>query len=442
MLANLILIGFSLKFVCGNVADVVLSCSLVEEGVGLSGMTGGSSFSRAPATLVFRDVAVASDESLDLLPPFVAPSLLDPDAIIIEAKESCEEHFPLVPPPQSSSPEVPNVEVLLHADCNDLEVTCEMSQYSVSKALRRSDLTYFMVSISVEAVSFSVTLILQTLAVLEPSTLTQSKLGLPLSPTGTLPTEVVFLVFSQRNSISARLRSDAVLHCSFRHPEVPPEQEVAIGWRLQHKGKGWKVLHMETRLDEAEPRAVVHEERRGSSLNVTQVVDGDASVTLTKLKVRDEGSYICSVSLGPFKAQQIIQLHLLQPPQVSLSQQKLVLKAEPQTLSCHCSEYYPLDVQMEWWLLFPTDTEPTVSEDQGSLSSHRQHGDGSYSLTSQLTVPSTATPGTKIICKVSHRALSTPLSVSLVVMSPQTNSYWWIVGFLIVTAIFFYQVMN
>lgn len=55
----------------------------------------------------------------------------------------------------------------------------------------------------------------------------------------------------------------------------------------------------------------VHEERRGSSLNVTQVVNGDASVTLTKLKVKDEGSYICSVQLGPFKAQQIIQLHLL-----------------------------------------------------------------------------------------------------------------------------------
>uniref|UniRef100_A0A674P353 TAP binding protein like n=1 Tax=Takifugu rubripes TaxID=31033 RepID=A0A674P353_TAKRU len=280
MLANLILIGFSLK--------CCTSCSLVEEGVGLSGMTGGSSFSRAPATLVFRDVAVASDESLDLLPPFVAPSLLDPDAIIIEPH----------------SPEVPNVEVLLHADCNDLEVTCEMSQYSVSKALRRSDLTYFMVSISVEAVNFSVTLILQTLAVLEPSMLHR----VPLC------SSVVFLVFSQRNSISARLRSDAVLHCSFRHREVPPEQGSAV-----------------------------HEERRGSSLNVTQVVDGDASVTLTKLKVRDEGSYICSVSLGPFKAQQIIQLHLLQPPQVSLSQQKLVLKAEPQTLNVQVYSY--------WWIV-------------------------------------------------------------------------------------------
>lgn len=45
-----------------------------------------------------------------------------------------------------------------------------------------------------------------------------------------------------------------------------------------------------------------------------------------------------------------------EPPQVSLSQQKLVLKAELQTLSCHCSEYYPLDVQVckrHWMVTWP-----------------------------------------------------------------------------------------
>lgn len=38
--------------------------------------------------------------------------------------------------------------------------------------------------------------------------------------------------------------------------------------------------------------------------------EGDASVTLTKLKVFDEGTYICTVSLGPFHAQQVIQLRI------------------------------------------------------------------------------------------------------------------------------------
>lgn len=57
--------------------------------------------------------------------------------------------------------------------------------------------------------------------------------------------------------------------------------------------------------------SAVRKERQGSSVNITQIVaEGDASVILTKLKVMDEGSYICTVSLGSFHAQQIIKLHL------------------------------------------------------------------------------------------------------------------------------------
>lgn len=80
---------------------------------------------------------------------------------------------------------------------------------------------------------------------------------------------------------------------------------------------------------------------------------------------------------------------------------------------------YVFSFQMEWSFLSPTDTEPTVFQDQGSLSSHRQHGDGTYSQSSHLTVPSSVSPGTKITCTVSHLALDAPISVSLVVESPQ-----------------------
>lgn len=272
--------------------------------------------------------------------------------------------FPPSTPSTVSSPEIPNVDLLLHADCNDLEVMCEMSQYSVEGAQNTSGVAQFIVSVGVEAMKFSIALILQTLAVEEHSTLVQNRLGLPLSLSGTLSSEggdnpdsfsfcpvpqavtqafcfcssVVFLVFSQRNSVSAQLKSDAVLHCGFRQQEAQPVQEVAVEWRLQHRGKGWKVLQTKTRLDGTEQSAVgeccvdggmngwmqrlvafstcislvVHEERQGSNVNLTQLVaKGDASVMLAKLKVMDEGSYICSVSLGPFHAQQIIQLQLL-----------------------------------------------------------------------------------------------------------------------------------
>ncbi|XP_035528547.1 tapasin-related protein [Morone saxatilis] len=432
MMIEGILFGCFLTCVCANgVADVVLSCALVEEGVGMGGMGGGALFTRTPATLVLRDVAVPPDESLETLTPFVPPSIPDPDAILLEAKVS--------------SPEIPNVDVLLHADCNEQEVMCEISRYSPQGSQESSDPAYFMVSLNVEGVEFSTSLILQTLMVeKDQSTLIQNKLGLPLSQSGTLLTEVIFVVFSHKKSVSAPLRGDVLLNCGFKQQEIPLAQEVGIEWRLQHRGKGQKVLDMKTRVDDAEGNTVVRAERRGSSIDVTKVVgEGDASVTLSKLKVLDEGTYICTVSIGLFHAQQVIQLHVIQPPQVSLSEEKLVLNTKSrQTLSCHCAKYYPLDAQMEWSSLSPTDTEATVFPDQGSLSSHRQHGDGTYSLSSHLTVPSSISPGTKITCRVSHPALEAPLSVSLVVESSPTDSYWWVLGFLVVTVLFFYQVMR
>ena len=65
---------------------MVLSCSLVEEGGGLGGMGGGGMFTRTPATLVLRDLAVTPDLSPETLTPFVPNPIPNADAIIIEAK--------------------------------------------------------------------------------------------------------------------------------------------------------------------------------------------------------------------------------------------------------------------------------------------------------------------------------------------------------------------
>lgn len=89
-----------------------------------------------------------------------------------------------------SSPEIPNVDVLLHADCNEQEVMCEISHYTPRGSEESSDVTYFMVSLNVKEVNFRTVLIMQTLAVKkDESTLIQNKLGLPLSQSGTLLTE-------------------------------------------------------------------------------------------------------------------------------------------------------------------------------------------------------------------------------------------------------------
>uniref|UniRef100_A0A3Q2PF39 TAP binding protein like n=1 Tax=Fundulus heteroclitus TaxID=8078 RepID=A0A3Q2PF39_FUNHE len=488
--------GCFLTFVnADGVADVVLSCSLVEEGAGLGGMGGGALFTRTPATLVLRDVPVGPDESLDTLTPFVPPSVPDPDLILFENKGDSfflqrlasvsVKSAPFVlnlsrSVPAVSSAEIPNAVMLLHADCNELEVMCEISRYAPRGLPERSDPAYFMVSLSVEGLDISTSLILQTLPVeKDQSTLTQNKLSLPLSQSGTLQTKgwtkqgnhqifisflekfflhsnmlsllslpfcvtVIFLVFSNINSVSAPLRGDVLLNCGFKQEETSLAPEVGLEWRLQHRGKGRKVLEMKRELDNTEGATVVHGERKGSSVDAAQALrEGNVSMSLTELKVGDEGTYICTVNLGNFHAQQVIQLHIVQPPQVSLSEEKLILqKSSPQTLSCHCAKYYPLDTQMEWFFLPPTESEPKLFPNQGSLSSHRQHGDGTFSLSSHITIPPSFSPGTKITCKVSHPAMDEPLYVSIVVESPQPDSYWWVLGFLVVTVLFFYQVMK
>ncbi|KAM6910260.1 tapasin-related protein [Xenentodon cancila] len=428
---EVIFIGYFMTHVYADgVADVVLSCSLVEEGAGLGGMGGGALFTRTPATFVLRDVAVGPDEPLETLTPFVPPSVPDPDLLLFETKVS--------------SPEIPNADMLLHADCNDQEVLCEISRYSPQGLQGSSGPAYFMVSLSVEELAFSTTLILENLPVEKhQSSLIQSKLGLPLSESGTLLTKVIFLVFSPVSSVSALLRDDVLLNCGFKQQEIPLAQEVGIEWRLQHRGKGQKVLEMKTKLDDTDG-TVVNFDRKGSSINPAEVVtEGNVSMTLTRLKVVDEGTYICTVSVGHFHAQQVIKLNIKKPPDVSLSTEKLVLeKNSAQTLSCHSSKYYPLDAQMEWFSLSATDAEPELLKDQGSLTSHRQHGDRTFSLASHLSVSSSMSAGTKIICRVSHPALETPIDVSVVVESPEPDSYWWVLGFLIITVLFFYQVMK
>ncbi|KAM9782525.1 tapasin-related protein [Neosynchiropus ocellatus] len=409
-----------------GVADVVLSCSLVEEASALGGGAGtGSPFSRTPATLVLKDIPVSSEEDVETLTPFVPPSVPDPAAIMFETKVS--------------SPEIPNAEVLLHADCDDLEVVCEISSYSPRGSSDRPGAHFFMASINVGEADFSSTLILQTLAPAE-SFMVHPRLDLPLSRAGTLLTEVVFLMFTHTVSIPGSVSGDAHLHCGFLQKDKAPVQEVDVDWRLQHRGRGVRILEAKARSDDLEGGSTVIIKRSNSSIDAAQVVsEGNASLSLSGLKVSDQGTYICSIAVGRFYGQQVVQLRISQPPAVSLSEDSLVQRGSPQTLSCNCRKYFPLDVQMEWSSQSPTDSEPVVLADQGSLSSHQQHGDGTFTLSSRLTVRADVPAGTKITCTVSHSALDSPVSLSVLVQPADTVNYLGILGFLIITGLFFYQ---
>ncbi|KAK0149717.1 Tapasin-related protein [Merluccius polli] len=405
----------------------------------------GDPFNRRPATLVLRDVAITPDQVPDTITPFIAPSVPDPDAILIEATVS--------------SPAIPDVDLLLHADCNEQEVTCEISHYyphipSDDDDDRVARTHFFIATVDLEGGGLSTTLVLQTLEVQRDpdpggQAPVEGRLGMPLSQSGSLLTEVVFLVFSNEKTLLAPLGSDALLHCGFRQREMGQEvgQEMGVEWWFQHQGRGVKVVDLKMSTHSQEHSEAVNFKREGSSVDAALLVaDGDASMTLQKVKVSDEGTYICTVHVGTFQAQQAVKLHAYKPPRVSLSEDKLVSQEFPHKLSCHCQNYYPMDAKMEWFSVSPDDAETTDLSGQISLSGHRQHSDGTLSMSSYLYLEQGSfPPGTTLTCRVTHQALAAPINTSLVVQEPTpvpTDSYWMVLGFLLITVMFFYQLMK
>ncbi|XP_043117496.1 tapasin-related protein isoform X2 [Puntigrus tetrazona] len=419
-----------LSLVCGlEGADVVLSCSLIEEGGGTGGMMSGAMFTRTPSTLVFRDLVGNQGLSEELVTPYEPPETPNADDLIFELS--------------LRSIQIPNADLLLHADCNEQEVVCEVSRYVPRGADLDSLPAHFIGSVQLDGGGLSLTLVLQTLhseTQSDTQPLIQSKLDLPLSQSGTLQTEVVFVVFSRVPSIAAPIGGDVLLDCGFRQKESVPGQDVALEWRIQHRGNGRKILDMKARQTEADVGQDLFVDREGASAEADLLVrDGNASLTLRRLKVSDEGTYICTVGSGEFQTQQIVHLHITQPPRITLSEEKLIFQdTTPQKLSCHCHRYYPLDVQVEWFSQEPSEEEPVSLSKDSSLSSHRQHSDGTYSLSSHLTLrPGENPPGTVITCRVSHSTLETPTDVALTVDKPEPQTVLWTIVLMLVISVFF-----
>ncbi|KAK1795150.1 hypothetical protein P4O66_010330 [Electrophorus voltai] len=359
-------------------ADVVLSCSLIEEGGGMGGMMGGSHFTRTPATLVLRDLPMNSDLSSETITPYNPPDTPNADDLIFEVIVS--------------SFEIPEAESLLHADCNEQQVICELSQYVPRGTNPDSLASYFIGSIHLEGGGISFTLVLQTTSnENEKAPLIQSKLNLPLSQWGTLLTDAVFVVYSRSPSVVASIGDDVNLDCGYKQRDTPSDQNVGLEWRWQHRGNGRKILDMKAQ------------------------------------RLETEG--------GTQEA-----------PRVLLNEKNVVFQDElPKKLNCHCERYFPLDVKVEWFSQPPTQTESISLTEKASLSSHQQHSDGTFSLTSFLVIrPSEQPPGTVLTCRVSHFALQTPKDISLTVetLEPAGEYNWMVLATLVLSILFLYQALS
>lgn len=109
----------------------------------------------------------------------------------------------------------------------------------------------------------------------------------------------------------------------------------------------------------------------------------------------------------------------LEPPRVRVIPAVVSFEREvTTTLTCNIAGYYPLDVSVSWTQKTPED-DAEIPLSNARFSSHRQSQDGTYSITSYLSISSaTAQAPATYSCHVSHVALAEPISVSAHLKAP------------------------
>ncbi|XP_021269173.1 tapasin [Numida meleagris] len=229
---------------------------------------------------------------------------------------------------------------------------------------------------------------------------------------GATAAAVSLAVLTHTPTLRGRVGSPIHLHCAFAAPPSP----FVLEWRHQSRGAGRVLLAYDSATARA-PRATP-----GAELLLgTRDGDGVTAVTLRLAEPApgDEGTYICSVFLPHGHAQTVLQLHVFEPPKVTLSPKNLVVAPGTSAeLRCHVSGFYPLDVAVTWQRRSGGSRTSRSAGDtvvDTWTSGHRRAADGTYSRTAEARlVP--ARPqhhGDVYTCVVTHTALTKPMRVSV-----------------------------
>uniref|UniRef100_A0A665VDB2 Dehydrogenase/reductase (SDR family) member 13b.1 n=1 Tax=Echeneis naucrates TaxID=173247 RepID=A0A665VDB2_ECHNA len=239
-----------------------------------------------------------------------------------------------------------------------------------------------------------------------------------------LITSVAMVIKTQTPSVTSGLRVQQKLHCQFAVDHK--SRNVTVEWIFQHRGERNKLFSHNSHTGQTQ----------GSGVGTRGLAGGDASYNIPFTKMSSEGIYTCSVMVMPLFISLDLNLNIQETPRVSINiGPTLVLQeGNDQKVTCDAENYYPLDVEIKWYVQDPMSSSqrvgaPLPKELQNILlSSHKHNNDKTFSLSAFFYLEAQLKDsGRQFTCSVSHRSLRLPIKKSFILTVEEPSS--WLFNF-------------
>ncbi|CAH2307923.1 tapasin-related -like [Pelobates cultripes] len=183
--------------------------------------------------------------------------------------------------------------------------------------------------------------------------------------------------------------SDTLIPCMFTVEEPPVDPKLfAVFWYFQGK----EILNYNN---------IVTSNNPAFSIDTARALTGDASLSISGVRVSDGGIYNCSILYSPERKEKEVSLFVQAPPEITITGRLAVINKES-ILSSSITGFYPVDIDIKWFREGETLNNYTVSTPQ-------KNQRGTFSVNTTVTIIPTEEDKTRTFSfRVQHESLSGP----------------------------------
>ncbi|XP_077309757.1 natural cytotoxicity triggering receptor 3 ligand 1-like isoform X2 [Lithobates pipiens] len=126
--------------------------------------------------------------------------------------------------------------------------------------------------------------------------------------------------------------------------------------------------------------------RNGSHMNDSDLQQGNASLYIPNIQIKDEGDYRCFVIVTPDAGNATSTLHVSVTPQTRLTHDKHIEAGIPRSVICEINNFYLEAVKVRWVKYNITTATNSYLDRDVSFTTPLRNSDGTYNVTSLLTL--------------------------------------------------------